>query len=149
MKEKISALMDGDLALRDAEYLMTAIKAKGEAAEAWSTYHLIGDVLRDDPVMRSDLTNKIMQEVAKQPSVLAPKAASLSFVKRPVVWSMAASVAGVFFVGWMVLHHQVKDGLAPVEIAQNVPSEYLLAHQSMAPTNAAYFIQPASYKQGE
>lgn len=148
MKEKISALMDGDLALKDAEYLMTAIKAKGEAAEAWSTYHLIGDVLRDDPVMRSDLTNKIMQEVAKQPRVLAPKA-PINFVKRPMVWSMAASFAGVFFVGWMALHHQVQDGLAPVEIAQNVPSEYLLAHQSMAPTNSAYFIQPASYTQGE
>ena len=148
MKDKISALMDGDLALKDAEYLMTAIKAKGEAAEAWATYHLIGDVLRDDPVMRPDLTSKIMQEVAKQPRVLAPKP-SINFVKHPILWSMAASVAGVFFVGWMVLHQQIQDGLAPVEIAQNVPSEYLLAHQSMAPTNAAYFIQPASYTQGE
>jgi len=147
MKEKISALMDGDLAVEDAEYLMKAMKAKGEAAEAWSTYHLIGDVLRDDPVMRSDLTSHIMKEIAKQPVVLAPKAPPLS--KRPVLWSVAASAAGIFFVGWMVLHQQVEDGLAPVEIAQNVPSEYLLAHQSMSPTNSAYFIQPASYTQGE
>ena len=147
MKEKISALMDGDLAIEDAEYLMTSIKVKDEAAEAWSTYHLIGDVLRDDPVMRSDLTSHIMKEIAKQPVVLAPKPSSLS--RRPVLWSIAASVAGVFFVGWMVLHQQVEDGLAPVEIAQNVPSEYLLAHQSMSPTNSAYFIQPASYTQGE
>jgi len=148
MKEKISALMDGDLALEDAEYLMTAMKAKGETAEAWSTYHLIGDVMRDDPALRADLTSRIMKEVANQPAVLAPKA-SLVQAKRPMLWSVAASVAGVFFVGWMVLHNQVQDGLAPVEIAQNVPSEYLLAHQSMAPTNAAYFIQPASYTQGE
>ncbi len=147
MKEKISALMDGDLAIEDAEYLMTAMKAKGEAAEAWSTYHLIGDVLRDDPVMRSNLTSHIMKEIAKQPVVLAPKASLLS--KRPVLWSVAASAAGIFFVGWMVLHQQVRDSLAPVEIAQNVPSEYLLAHQSMSPTNSAYFIQPASYTQGE
>jgi len=148
MKEKISALMDGDLALEDAEYLMTAMKAKGETAEAWSTYHLIGDVMRDDPALRADLTSRIMKEVANQPAVLAPKA-SLVQAKRPMLWSVAASLAGVFFVGWMVLHNQVQDGLAPVEIAQNVPSEYLLAHQSMAPTNAAYFIQPASYTQGE
>lgn len=148
MKEKISALMDGDLALEDAEYLMTAMKAKGETAEAWSTYHLIGDVMRDDPALRADLTSRIMKEVANQPAVLAPKA-SIVQAKRPMLWSVAASVAGVFFVGWMVLHNQVQDGLAPVEIAQNLPSEYLLAHQSMAPTNAAYFIQPASYTQGE
>jgi sigma-E factor negative regulatory protein RseA len=147
MKEKISALMDGDLAIEDAEYLMTAMKAKGEAAEAWSTYHLIGDVLRDDSVMRSDLTSHIMKEIAKQPVVLAPKVSLLT--KRPVLWSIAASAAGIFFVGWMVLHQQIEDGLAPVEIAQNVPSEYLLAHQSMSPTNSAYFIQPASYTQSE
>jgi len=99
MKEKISALMDGDLAVEDAEYLMKAMKAKGEAAEAWSTYHLIGDVLRDDPVMRSDLTSHIMKEIAKQPVVLAPKAPSLS--KRPVLWSVAALQPAYFsWAGW-------------------------------------------------
>ena len=51
MKEQISALMDGDLALEDAEYLMTAIKANGEATQAWSTYHLMGDVMRGDAVL--------------------------------------------------------------------------------------------------
>lgn len=148
MKEQISALMDGDLALEDAEYLMTAIKANGEATQAWSTYHLIGDVMRGDALMHKDLSQRIMQEIAKQPTVLAPKASVIA--KRPVLWSAAASVAGLFFVSWMVLHQQVQHAdLAPVEIAQNVPSEYLLAHQSMAPTNAAYFIEPAAYTQGE
>lgn len=148
MKEKISALMDGDLALEDAEYLMTAIKAKGQVTEAWATYHLIGDVLRDDPVLRSDLTSNIMKEIAKQPPVLAPKS-KVKMPARPVLWSMVASFAGIFFVGLMVLHHQTQSGLPAVEIAQNIPAEYLLAHQSMAPTNTAYFIQPASYTQGE
>jgi negative regulator of sigma E activity len=31
LKEKISALMDGDLALEDAEYLMTALKTNGSS----------------------------------------------------------------------------------------------------------------------
>lgn len=147
MKQKISALMDSDLALNDAEHLIKSVKAKGEAAEAWSTYHLIGDVLRNDPAMRLDLTSRIMKQIAKEPTVLAPKPSTLT--NHPVLWSMAASLTGVFFVGWMVLHQQSQEGLAPVEIAQNLPSEYLLAHQSMSPTNSAYFIQPASYTQGE
>jgi sigma-E factor negative regulatory protein RseA len=146
LKEQISALMDDDLALEDAEYLMTAIKANGESAKSWATYHLIGDVIRGDKVLSHDLTAKIMQEVAKQPTALAPKS---SLVKnKQVVWSVAASVAAVFFVGLVVLHQQSQEaGVSPIEIAQAVPAEYLRAHQSMSPSNAAYFIQPAAFSQ--
>ncbi len=146
MKEQISALMDNDLALEDAEYLMTALKANGEAAKSWATYHLIGDVMRGNKVLRHDMTASIMQEIAKQPTVLAPKP---SLVKnKQVAFSVAASVAAVFFVGLVVLHQQSQEAsVAPIEIAQAMPAEYLRAHQSMSPSNAAYFIQPASFSQ--
>jgi len=146
LKEQISALMDEDLALEDAEYLMTTLKANGEAAKSWATYHLIGDVIRGDKVLSHDLTANIMQEIAKQPTVLAPKP---SLVKnKQVVWSVAASVVAVFFVGLVVLHQQSQEaGVSPIEIAQAVPAEYLRAHQSMSPSNAAYFIQPAAFSQ--
>lgn len=146
MKEQISALMDNDLALEDAEYLMTALKANGEAAKSWTTYHLIGDVMRGNKVLRHDMTASIMQEIAKQPTVLAPKP---SLVKnKQVAFSVAASVAAVFFVGMVVLHQQSQEAsVAPIEIAQAMPAEYLRAHQSMSPSNAAYFIQPASFSQ--
>ena len=146
MKEQISALMDNDLALEDAEYLMTALKANGEAAKSWATYHLIGDVMRGNKVLRHEMTASIMQEIAKQPTVLAPKP---SLVKnKQVAFSVAASVAAVFFVGLVVLHQQSQEAsVAPIEIAQAMPAEYLRAHQSMSPSNAAYFIQPASFSQ--
>ena len=146
MKEQISALMDNDLALEDVEYLMTALKANGEAAKSWATYHLIGDVMRGNKVLRHDMTASIMQEIAKQPTVLAPKP---SLVKnKQVAFSVAASVAAVFFVGLVVLHQQSQEAsVAPIEIAQAMPAEYLRAHQSMSPSNAAYFIQPASFSQ--
>lgn len=146
MKEQISALMDDDLALEDAEYLMTALKPNGEAAKSWATYHLIGDVIRGNKVLRHDMTASIMQEIAKQPTALAPKP-SLAKNKQ-VVWSVAASVSAVFFVGLLVLHQQSQEAsVAPIEIAQAVPAEYLRAHQSMSPSNAAYFIQPAAFSQ--
>jgi len=146
LKEKISALMDGDLAIEDAEYLMKAVKTDGEVAGSWSTYHLIGDVMRGNNVLRHDMTASIMREIAKQPTVLAPKA-SLN-VNKPMIWSVAASFAALFFVGMVVLNQQSQEAnLVPIEIAQNVPSEYLLAHQSMSPSNAAYFIQPAAFVQ--
>ena len=138
--------MDNDLALEDAEYLMTALKANGDAAKSWATYHLIGDVMRGNKVLRHDMTASIMQEIAKQPTVLAPKP---SLVKnKQVAFSVAASVAAVFFVGLVVLHQQSQEAsVAPIEIAQAMPAEYLRAHQSMSPSNAAYFIQPASFSQ--
>jgi sigma-E factor negative regulatory protein RseA len=151
LKEQISALMDDDLVLEDAEYLMTALKANGEAAKSWATYHLIGDVIRGNKVLRHDLTASIMQEIAKEPTVLAPKPSlyKSSLIKnKQVVWSVAASVAAVFFVGLVVLHQQSQEAsVAPIEIAQALPAEYLRAHQSMSPSNAAYFIQPASFSQ--
>ncbi len=146
MKEQISALMDDDLALEDAEYLMTALKANGEAAKSWAAYHLIGDVIRGNKVLRHDMTASIMQEIAKQPTVLAPK--SRLAKNKQVVWSVAASVAAVFFVGLVVLHQQSQEAsVAPIEIAQAVPAEYLRAHQSMSASNAAYFIQPVAFSQ--
>lgn len=146
MKEQISALMDNDLALEDAEYLMTALNANGEAAKSWATYHLIGDVMRGNKVLRHDTTASIMQEIAKQPTVLAPKPSLIK--NKQVAFSVAASVAAVFFVGLVVLHQQSQEAsVAPIEIAQAMPAEYLRAHQSMSPSNAAYFIQPASFSQ--
>ncbi len=146
MKEKISALMDGDLALEDAEYLMTALKTNGEAAKSWDTYHVIGDVMRGNNVLAPGMTSRVMQEIAKQPVVMAPKATLLR--NRPQVWSLAASVAAIFFVSLVIMHQQTQEAKnAPIEIAQNLPSEYLLAHQSMSPSNTAYFIQSASFIQ--
>lgn len=146
MKEHISALMDDDMALEDAEYLMTALKVHGEASKSWATYHLIGDVIRGDKVLRHDLTASIMQRIANEPAILAPKPSVAG--KKQVVWSVAASVAALFFVGLVVLNQHSQDAtVAPIEIAQAVPSEYLRAHQSMSPSNAAYFIQPAAFTQ--
>lgn len=147
MKEKISALIDNDLAIEDAEYLMTALKANKDLAASWSTYHLIGDVLRGNDVLRHDVTKNIMREISKQPTVLAPRASSNKLnTNKPVIWSVAASVAAVLFVGLVVLKNQSHESTTgSIEIAQAVPAEYLRAHQSMSPSNAAYFIQPASF----
>ena len=51
------------------------------------------------------------------------------------------------FVGVMVFQQQFSqpEQLAPVEIAQSIPTEYLQAHQAAAPSSAAYYIQNASY----
>ena len=46
MKDKISALMDGELDSIDVAGTISQIKESEELRNEWSTYHLIGDVLR-------------------------------------------------------------------------------------------------------
>lgn len=148
VKEQISALMDDDLDLENAEHVFKSIKSGGEAEKSWSTYHLIGDVLRGNDVLSRDFTSKIMKEISNQPAVLAPNIL-ISNIKFPAVWSVAASVVAVMIVGFMALQYQAHDfGIAPVEMAKNQPDAYLLAHQSMAPVNTAYLLQTASFDQG-
>jgi sigma-E factor negative regulatory protein RseA len=77
MKNKISALMDGELALdeHDAghmEHLFTSIKAGRESAESWATYHLIGDVMRGNPAFSPGFQQRLMQKLEKEATVLAP-----------------------------------------------------------------------------
>ncbi len=84
-----------------------------------------------------------------------------SVYKPSGFWSVAASIAAVMFVGVMVLQQQFSkptpvivvkaeqpakvETLAPIEIAQSIPTEYLQAHQAAASTSSAYYIQDASF----
>ncbi len=151
MKDQISALVDDEISLHDAEYLYTALKAEGESRECWMTYHLIGDAMRGSPIFKSDMRSRIMQQLDNAPAVLAPRANVAATVqvakKSPVLWSVAASVAAVMFVGMIVLQQQSQtaEELMPMEIAQNFPAEYLQAHQSLAPSSSAYYIQSAAF----
>jgi len=152
MKDQISALIDGELPIESADHLFMAFKAKNEILESWATYHLIGDVMRGNVVFKPGFNERFMQKLELEPSVLAPRphaSAKKSLARTSTAWSIAASVAAVMFVGWVVLRQQVHNSTeaAPVQIAQNVASEYLLAHQSMAPSSTAYYIQPASYSE--
>jgi sigma-E factor negative regulatory protein RseA len=157
MKDQISALMDDEISLQDAEYLYTALKANGESRECWQTYHLIGDAMRQSPVFKPNLSRRIMQQIDLEPAVLAPRSSVPAFDAAPVVerkktsmlWSVAASVAAVMFVGLIVLQQQPQssEDIMPLEIAQHFPAEYLQAHQSLAPSSAAYYIQPAAFSE--
>ncbi len=151
MKDQISALIDDEISLHEAEYLYTALKAEGESRECWMTYHLIGDAMRGSPTFKKDLRHRIMQQIDAEPVVLAPKnarpAVEQAATKPSALWSVAASMAAVMFVGMIVLQQQPQqaEDILPMEIAQNLPAEYLQAHQSVVPSSAAYYIQSAAY----
>jgi sigma-E factor negative regulatory protein RseA len=151
MKDQISALIDNEISLHEAEYLYTALKAEGESRECWMSYHLIGDAMRGSPTFKHDLRKRIMHQIDAEPAVLVPKntkpATEQLTRKASRLWSVAASMAAVLFVGMIVLQQQPQqaEDILPMEIAQNLPAEYLQAHQSVVPSSAAYYIQSVAY----
>ena len=185
MKNQLSALIDGELGIEDAEHVIKSVKSGGELGQCWSHYHLIGDAMRGD-IGGSDgnisqgFSSRFMSALENEPIVFAPNAISniqddalqatnvltnghaasgasnssryaksYQSIKNNKLWSAAASVAAVMFVGVMVLQLNQSEELAPVEIAQSVPTEYLQAHQAAAPNGAAYYIQNASFSESQ
>lgn len=151
MTEQISALLDDEIALEDAEHLMAGMQANGHAGDAWSQYHLIGDVMRGTSALSPNFKQSLMAKIDLEPTVLSPNAAwinepkafneadELSDVRSkkqaldvkskspatnlPVVWSVAASFAAIMIVGWMVLQTQVGNPAAPAMVAQAALSQ--------------------------
>ena len=146
MKDRISALMDGELDDKSAAQAIEALAKDQEALEAWRTYHLISDALREDRLLSDGFTARVAAVLAKEPTVLAPN----RLQPQPKTWyALAASVAAVALVGWLGFAPQ-QTAVAPVAQAPNatvVPVEvkpamvplpsgtndYLLAHQGFSP----------------
>lgn len=159
MSEQISALMDDEIAVSDAEHLITSIHTSKHASQTWHHYHLIGDAMRGSTIFGPEFKHNLMRKLDTEATVLSPNAA-LSADKSvnsrptfknqiPASWSIAASCAAVMVVGWMAINQQTQTGneLAPVEVAQTIPAEYLMAHQSSVPTASTYYIQSVNYSE--
>ncbi len=170
MSEQISALMDDEIAVEDAEHLLTSINVSKSAAQAWNHYHLIGDVMRNDVGLSLDFKQKLMHKLDQEPTVLAPSASKASLSKAdahkklPASWSIAASFAAVMVVGWMALQQQTHSDpvnsialaktevnvASPAKVAvadETIPDEYLMAHQSFSPSASSYYIQSVNYSE--
>ena len=120
MKDRISALMDGELDEREAAETIGALTNDAQARDAWRTYHLIGDALRSRAV------------VAPRPAANAP----LWRVALPAM-AIAAAVALVSWVAFVPVQSN-PPASAPMAQAATVPppqaaNDYVLAHQGVSP----------------
>jgi len=158
MKEQLSALMDGELDLDDNPHLYTALSKNDEAEKCWSTYHLIGDVMRGEFQVQNGLHAKVMRQLHSEPTVLAPRRSLRNLLQLNHMVPMAASMAAVAFVGWIVWQSQnvgvqqpiPSPSLAQNNIAPEALNNYMLAHHEYAPSNGmqhAYDIKPATYSE--
>jgi sigma-E factor negative regulatory protein RseA len=150
MKENISALMDGELADREAAGAIGALEREGEERDAWRAYHLIGDAMRDTRALSAGFAGRVAERLAKEPTVLAPR--RLKPAARPwyaIPAAAAAGVAGVSLVGYLAFAPR-PDAPAVAQVPQPpvsapvqpqaalipLPSgadDYILAHQGFSP----------------
>jgi sigma-E factor negative regulatory protein RseA len=157
--DKISALMDGELDVRQANEQFVRLKQDGELTGCWHTFHLIGDSVRGDPALSLAFNRKMAERLAAEPTVLAPQR---SMARRITTYALsaAASVAAVALVGWVAfvsnpIAPQQELAKAPVIPAAAVPStqlasvpsdgkmnEYLIAHQEFSPSTSIQGVAP-------
>ncbi len=158
--DKISALMDGELEEYNARSALASLKSQAELREQWVSFHVIGDVLRQDAEVSVDFSKQFSDWLAKEPTVLAP-ARRTTATPRRLALSAAASVAAVAMVGWLALSENPlrqpdtlsqPGNLASASPARNAPSlefetssavnDYLLAHQEFSPSTAIQGVAP-------
>jgi sigma-E factor negative regulatory protein RseA len=153
MKQRISALVDGELDGRDADAAFKSLTQDGEALETWRTYHLISDAMRESRLLSGDFIARVRARLAAEPTVLAPaRAAGGGERGRWLALSAAASVAAVALVGWLAFAPQRGGDAGPAPVARvetpktpavamqpaivplpSAASDYLLAHQGTSP----------------
>ena len=161
MKDRISALMDGELDERAAGQLIDALGRDRAALDTWRTYHLISDSMRDSQVLSEGFSGRVSEKLAAEPVVLAPGRLQAEPRRRLALYA-AASVAAFALVGYLALAPQQIADPGPPPVAQapriRLPAElarpnlvplpsaandYLLAHQGFSPR--LYFQGMAPY----
>jgi sigma-E factor negative regulatory protein RseA len=156
MKEKLSALIDGELQGDGLHAHLARLRTDPELQRAWDTYHLIGDALRGQ--ISPAIAGRVVARLREEPTVLAPRTGKSP--PRQLGWyamAAAASVAAVAFVVWTAspgwrVESQLAGGPAtvatpaPVTLVSSVPAaeveNYLLAHRPYSHTSAMQGIAP-------
>ncbi|MCK6372256.1 MAG: anti-sigma 24 factor [Gammaproteobacteria bacterium] len=155
MKDKVSALLDGDLDDQGMCSVIDAMRRDGSLRAQWGAYCLIGDTLRGDRAGSSDFVARVMAGLDDEPTLLAPRSAPAATTQRSLAQRMlplAASVMGVAAVGLVAASlyreeapaPQLAAGSAQIQLvtttsvrpvtapAVDPMREYLLAHQGLS-----------------
>ena len=105
-KERLSALVDGELSTASTAEVISRMKASPDLCGAWDRYHLIGDAIRGEGLRGSadGIADNVRELVLAEPAIIArpipinrPK--SNKRILRPLAGAaIAASVAAVAVV---------------------------------------------------
>jgi sigma-E factor negative regulatory protein RseA len=125
MKDRISALMDGELGEREAADTIATLANDPQARDAWRTYHLIGDAMREGGAL------------------VAPRRPAANAPRWRVALPAMAVAAAVALVSWVAFAPLQQAPAPAAQVAALKPpaivpppraaNDYLLAHQGFSP----------------
>lgn len=145
-RQILSAMLDDEASTAETEVSLAWLKRDADARQAWSDYHLIGDLMRGVAPASVGFMARFSARLADEPTVLAP---------RPTRWPQriaVASFASLAVWGVVTLSGLVTEPATPPKLAtapgtqRAVVSEpvnevhllpYLVAHQEFAPMAVA------------
>jgi sigma-E factor negative regulatory protein RseA len=142
MKERISALMDGELEGRAAEEAFDLVRRDGDAAETWRIYHLVSDAMHGQRLLSAGFGERVASQLASEPAVLAPGALPGRTPMQRFTLAAAASIAAVALVAWLAFAPQPQTAAPVAQASSPAPAvvllpheanDYLLAHQGFSP----------------
>lgn len=159
MKQKISALMDGELFEDEVGEVLDQVKRDPSVRKSWAAYHLIGDVLRQPDHIHSDLSARVREQMQDEPVIVVPGRFAARQKMRTFALSAVASLSAVGVVVWMSLQispetpqqmAMQQTALRPVAMKlQPQSNDYLLAHQELSPSidisGGTTYIRTVSY----
>ncbi len=151
MTQEISALMDGELSTAEIEGTIKACRHDERHRDAWRSYHLIGELLRQEHDHRPGLEQRILGQLQSEPVVLAPRRRTWVPALPRIAMAAAASVATVSAVAWLVFQQNPTPSevvtVTQTSVAQPVAvthvEDYLLAHREFSAAPDA--LMPASF----
>jgi sigma-E factor negative regulatory protein RseA len=159
MKDKISALMDGELFEDETEIVLDKVKRDEHTHQDWKAYHLIGDVLRQPDYIHRDISAKVSVAMRNEPTVLAPRGSAMKQKAQMFALSAAASLLALAVVAWTTVQISpetstqlamrqttVQPANSQLQVRSN---DYLLAHQEFSPSTDMYgratYIRAANF----
>jgi sigma-E factor negative regulatory protein RseA len=147
MKEKISTLLDDELDLKGTSQTVSEIIKDNRLRERFETYQLIRDSMKNELSDATFSSKSILDAIDKEPIQMqfnkTSKVASSIALPYPswMSWPVAASFAAVLLIAALSMNHGYLKPSETVEIAEDIPADYIQAHQMLAPTNVAYYSE--------
>ena len=147
MKEKISTLLDDELDIKGTSQTVSEIIKDKRLRERFETYQLIRDSMKNELSDATFSSKSILDAIDKEPIQMqfnkTSKVTSAMALPYPswMSWPVAASFAAVLLIAALSMNHGYLKPSETVEIAEDIPADYIQAHQMLAPTNVAYYSE--------
>lgn len=124
--EKLSSLVDGELAGSEYEHTVNAIKQDDELRRRWERYHIATDSLKNNlpsTISKSNLADRVMSALESEPTVFAPRSVTHKvnpLVKQIAGLAVAASVTAIAV--FSAQSWKSNSDTAPLPVVQTQPA---------------------------